>query len=312
MTCILFAHRDFAYFEPKLRASFPQLKVLTAMDLQSAEDKLADAEVIFAVDHSFNDARLHKAVKLKWIQAMTTGTDAIERTNTRKDILLTTMRGIHGAQMAEMAFLYMLNLARRFPQMLTNQRNHLWQRWDQPRLAGKTVLIVGTGLVAEALAPRCKAFAMKVLGVSRTPRALAGFDRVEGYAQMRELAAQADFLILIAPYSKVTHHLVDAGLLAAMKPSAFVLNLARGALCDEAALIDALKSKRIAGAGLDVFNTEPLPADNPLWALDNVIITPHVAGSSDDNLALQWPIIETNMRCFLGNRADDMINRVRR
>jgi phosphoglycerate dehydrogenase-like enzyme len=220
------------------------------------------------------------------------------------------MRGIHGPQMSEMAFLYMLNLARRFPHTLANQRNHLWQRWDQVRLTGKTALIVGTGLVADALAPRCKAFGMTVLGVSRTPRALPHFDRVAGYDKMKELAAQADFLILIAPYSKITHQLVNAELLKVMKKSAFVLNLARGSLCDEAALIDALQSKRIAGAGLDVFNSEPLPADSPLWDMDNVIITPHVAGSSDDNLALQWPIIEGNLRCFLDSRVGDMINRV--
>ncbi len=311
MTCLLFAHRDFPYFVPKLRAAFPQLDLVTAVDLPGAEDKLAGAEIIVAVDHSFNDARLAAATKLRWIQTMTTGTDALERSRAlRQDIVVTTMRGIHGPQMSEMAFLFMLNLARRFPQMLDNQRAHRWQRWDQVRLAGKTVLIVGSGLVAAALAPRCKAFGMTVLGVSRTPRALDSFDRVEAYDRVKELATQADFLILIAPYSKVTHHLVDAELLAAMKPTAFVLNLARGSLCDEAALLDALKTKRIAGAGLDVFNTEPLPAEHPFWDMDNVLMTPHCSGSSDDNLALQWPIIEGNLRCFLDGRVGDMINRV--
>ena len=311
MTCLLFAHRDFPYFVPKLRAAFPQLDLVTAVDLPGAEDKLAGAEIIVAVDHSFNDARLAAAAKLRWIQTMTTGTDALERSRAlRQDIVVTTMRGIHGPQMSEMAFLFMLNLARRFPQMLDNQRAHRWQRWDQVRLAGKTVLIVGTGLVAAALAPRCKAFGMTVLGVSRTPRALDSFDRVEAYDRVKELAAQADFLILIAPYSKVTHHLVDAELLAAMKPTAFVLNLARGSLCDEAALLDALKTKRIAGAGLDVFNTEPRPAGHPVWDMDNVWMTPHCSGSSDDNLALQWPIIEGNLRCFLDGRPNNMINRV--
>jgi phosphoglycerate dehydrogenase-like enzyme len=311
MPRLLFAHRDFPYFAPKLQTAFPQLEVVTAVDLPAAEDKLADAEIIVSVDHTFNDARLAAAPKLRWIQTMTTGTDALERARTlRRDIVITNMRGIHGPQMSEMAFLYMLNLSRRFAQTLDNQRNHRWQRWDQVRLAGKTVLIVGTGLVAEALAPRCKAFGMTVLGVSRTPRTLPHFDRVEGYDAIKALAAQADFLVLIAPYSKVTHHLVNAELLNVMKKSACVLNLARGSLCDEAALIDALKTKRIAGAGLDVFNSEPLPADSPLWDMDNVIITPHVAGSSDDNLSLQWPIIEGNLRCFLDGRAGDMINRV--
>ena len=311
MTNVLFAHRDFPYFAPKLQATFPQLEVTTAVDLPAAGALLPGADVIISVDHTFTDARLAAAPRLRWIQTMTTGTDALERSRTlRKDVLITTTRGIHGPQMSEMAFLYMLNLARRFPRMLENQRHHHWQRWDQVRLAGKTVLIVGTGLVAEALAPRCKAFGMTVLGVSRTPRAMPHFDRVDGYDDIKNLAAQADFLILIAPYSTVTHHLVNAELLATMKPSAFVLNLARGNLCDEAALIEALQTRRIAGAGLDVFNTEPLAVDSPLWDMDNVLITPHCSGSSDDNLALQWPIIEHNMRCFLDGRADEMQNRV--
>ena len=311
MTRILLAHRDFNYFAPKLRAAFPQLAVTTAMELPAAEDKLADAEVIMAVDHAFNDARLAKAAKLKWIQAMTTGTDAIERSRAlRKEVIVTNMRGVQGPQLSEMAFLYMLNLVRRFPEMLDNQRKHLWKRWDQVRLVGKTAVIVGTGAVAAELAPRCKAFGMKVIGISRTPRELPSFDRVDNYDKLKEDAAQADFLILIAPYSKVTHHLINADLLAAMKPTAFVLNLARGGLCDETALVEALKAKRIAAAGLDVFSAEPLPADHPLWTLDNVIMTPHCAGSSDDNLSLQWPIMETNMRCFLENRAGEMINQV--
>ncbi len=311
MTCVLLAHRDFAYFAPRLRAAFPQINLITAAELPAAEDRLADAEVILAVDHPFNDARLARAARLRWIQAMTTGTDAIERSAAlRKEVIVTNMRGVQGPQLAEMAFLYMLNLARRFPEMLDNQRRHLWKRWDQVRLAGKTALVIGTGVIAAELAPRCKAFGMQVTGISRTPRTLPGFDRVEGYDRLRARAAEADFLILIAPYSKLTHHLVNAELLAVMKPTAFVLNLARGGLCDEAALVEALRAKRIAGAGLDVFSQEPLPADHPLWTLDNVIMTPHCAGSSDENTALQWPIIETNMRCFLENRLHDMINQV--
>jgi D-2-hydroxyacid dehydrogenase (NADP+) len=309
MTCVLFAHRDFDYFEPRLRAEFPHLKILTAMDLPDADDRLIDAEVIVANGHTFNDARLGKAGKLKWIQAMTTGVDAIIGSRAlRPDVVVTSTRGIHGPQMSEMAFMYMLNLARNFPRMLDNQRRHVWQRWTQTRLCGKTVTIVGVGVVAEALAPRCKAFGMTVLGVTRTPRAVDGFDRLFDYSQVAQAAAPADFVIVLAPYSKETDSLIDAAVLAAMKPSAILINLARGGLCDETALIDALRTKRIAGAGLDVFRTEPLPPDSPFWDLDNVSVTAHCSGSSDDNLALTWPIIETNMRCFLGNRCADMIN----
>ena len=161
MTCVLLAHRDFGFFGPRLRAAFPQINLITAAELPAADARLADAEVIMAVDHPFNDARLARAVKLRWIQAMTTGTDAIERSAAlRKEVIVTNMRGVQGPQLAEMAFLYMLNLARRFPEMLDNQRRHLWKRWDQVRLAGKTALVIGTGVIAAELAPRCKAFGM--------------------------------------------------------------------------------------------------------------------------------------------------------
>jgi D-2-hydroxyacid dehydrogenase (NADP+) len=220
------------------------------------------------------------------------------------------MRGIHGPQMSEMAFMYMLNLARNYPRMLDNQRQHVWERWTQTRLCGKTVTIVGVGVVAESLAPRCKAFGMTVLGVTRTPRAVDGFDRLFNYSQLVQAAAAADFLVVLAPYSAETDSLINASVLAAMKPSAILINLSRGGLCDEDALLDALRNKRIAGAGLDVFRTEPLPPESPFWDLDNMSITAHCSGSSDDNLALMWPIIETNMRCFLDNRWSGMINRV--
>lgn len=311
MTCVLFAHRDADYFVPLLRARFPALNILTAMDLPAADDRLAEAEVIVAVDHTFTDDRLTRAARLKWIHTMTTGTNAILSSRAlRPEVVVTSTRGIHGPQMCEMIFMYMLNLAREYPRMLDNQRRHIWKRWTQTRLCGKTVAILGLGLTAEALAPRCKAFGMTVLGITRTPRAVAGVDRLFDYAQLEEAAALADFLVVLAPQSPVTENIINAKVLAAMKPSAFLLNLARGGLCDDVALVDALRNKRIAGAGLDVFRTEPLAPESPYWDLDNVMITAHCSGSSDDNNALTWPIIETNMQCFIENRCAEMINRV--
>lgn len=311
MTCVLFAHRDAEYFAPKLRERFPPLNVLTAPDLPEAVDRFAEAEVIIATGHGFNDERLGKAGKLKWIHAMTTGFDAIVGSRTlRPEVVLTTTRGIHGPQTSEMAFLYMLNLARDFPRMRDNQKRRIWKRWTLTRLYGKTVVITGLGQIAEALAPRCKAFGMTVVGVTRTPRPADGFDRMYRYAELEQAAALADFLIVLTPYSPEADNLIDARVLAAMKPSAFLINLARGGLCDEDALLEALRAKRIAGAGLDVFRTEPLPPESPFWDMDNVLITAHCSGSSDDNLALTWPIIETNMTCFLEGRSSEMINRV--
>lgn len=311
MTCVLFAHRDADFFAPKLRERFRGVTVLTAPDLPDADDRLGEADVIMATGHLFNDRRLRLARKLRWIHTLTTGFDSVVLSDAlRPDVLLTTTRGIHGPQTSEMAIMYMMNLARGVPRMVENQRRHVWQRWTQVRLYGKTVAILGMGVIAEALAPRCKALGMTVLGVTRTPRSPAGFDRVYRYDQLKEAAAQADFLVVLAPHARETENIVDAGVLASMKKNAFLVNLARGAVCDEDALLDALRNKRIAGAGLDVFRKEPLPAESPFWDLDNVMISAHCSGSSDDNLALTWPIIETNMACFLEGRSREMVNLV--
>ena len=311
MSCVLFAHRDADYFAPKLRERFPMLRILTAMDFPQADDRLPEADVIVAAGHLFNDRRLGMAGKLKWIHAMTTGFDAIVGSHTlRPDVLLTTTRGIHGPQTSEMAIMYMMNLARQTPRMVENQKRHVWQRWTQIRLYGKTVAILGTGIIGEALAVRCKALGMNVLGVTRTPRAVPGFDRQFRYEELAQAASLADFLVVLAPHAPETESIINARVLAAMKPSAFLVNLARGAVCDENALLDALRHKRIAGAGLDVFRTEPLPPESPFWDLDNVMISAHCSGSSDDNLALTWPIIETNMARFLEGRPSEMINLV--
>ena len=313
MTTLLFAHRDAEYFAPKLKQAFPALDIITAPDLPESVPRFPEADIIMAAGHGFNDERLAKAGRLRWIHAMTTGFDAIAASRTlRPEVVLTTTRGIHGPQMAEMAFLYMLNLARDYPRMHDNQKKHVWQRWTQVRLHDKTVVITGLGLIAEALAPRCKAFGMTVLGVSATPRDVASFDQVVAYSQFADAAARADFLVVLTPYSPAMDNLINAKILAAMKPSAYLLNLARGGLCDEAALLDALRHKRIAGAGLDVFRTEPLPKDSPFWDLNNVLITAHCSGSSDDNLAMTWPILETNVRCFLDGRPHQMMNRAPR
>jgi D-2-hydroxyacid dehydrogenase (NADP+) len=206
----------------------------------------------------------------------------------------------------------MLNLARQAPRLWENQKQRRWERWTFTRLAGKTLVIVGVGSIAGALAPRCKALDMKVLGVSGTPRELPGFDRIYPKSQLVEAAAKADFMVILAPLTPENAKLIDSRVFAAMKPSAFFINIARGEVCDEEALIEALRSKRLAGAGLDVFTTIPLPPENPLWGMENVLISPQLAGSSEVNKLLNLPILETNTRCFLEGRWSDMINRVSR
>jgi phosphoglycerate dehydrogenase-like enzyme len=208
--------------------------------------------------------------------------------------------------MSELAFLFMLSLARDIRSVLGNQRQHLWDRQPQHLLFGKTAMLVGVGRIAEALAQRCKSFGMRVLGVSTGRTSAPGFDVIHPRQTLRAVVIEADFLVVLVPHTRETHHLIDAGVLGAMKPAAMLINLARGDVIDEAALIRALTAGRIAGAALDVFHTEPLPNDSPLWDLPNVIITPHIGGMSDIYAEQVLPLLIDNLSAFMAGTPERM------
>jgi len=254
---------------------------------------------------------VREAHSLKWIQVFTTGTDHITNMRSLKpETIVTSMRGIHGPQMAEMALMLMFALARDLPRMIRNQADERWERFLQRRLYGKTVLILGVGIIGGELGPRCKALGMTVVGVSNSPRAMPGFDRIVPRADLTKAVPEADFLVVLVPFERGTDKIVNAELFRAMKPSAYLINIARGGVCDEQALIAALREKRIAGAALDVFQTEPLPADSPLWRMDNVIVTPHHGGQCDVYNELVLGLFQKNLECFLEGRVSDMVNLV--
>lgn len=170
------------------------------------------------------------------------------------------------------------------------------------------IVLVGVGAISEELALRCKAFKMTVLGVSASRHEAAGFDRIYLREDLLTAAAQGDFLVVLVPYEPSTHHLIDRRVLDAMPAHARLLNIARGPVIDEAALIAALRDKRIAGAGLDVFCTEPLPPDSPLWTLPNVIITPRIGGMSDSYAEQVLPLLMANVRAYAARNHNAMRN----
>jgi phosphoglycerate dehydrogenase-like enzyme len=171
--------------------------------------------------------------------------------------------------------------------------------------------VVGVGRIAEELAQRCKIFGMTVVGVS-TRATAPGFDVMYPRAQIAKAASLADFLILLAPYTKENHHLVNAATIDAMKPDGVLINIARGGVLDEEALRRALLAGRIAGAGLDVFQTEPLPPDSPLWDTPNVIITSHVGGVSESYAEQVMPLLIDNLRAFVDETPEHMSYIVKR
>jgi phosphoglycerate dehydrogenase-like enzyme len=206
----------------------------------------------------------------------------------------------------------MLALSRRLHDSVRYQDKHSWTRWPPRLIDGKTVGIYGIGLIAEALAPRCKALGMTVVGYSSTKRDVPGIDRMLKRGDLIATAQELDYLVLLVPYSDETRHSIDAKVFAAMKPTAFLINLARGGIVEEDSMIEALKSGKIAGAALDVFQTEPLPPDHPLWSMKNVIITPHLGGFCDVYADLALVTVEHNMECWLRGDIDGMRDMVRK
>ncbi len=302
---------DAAEFAARARADIPGIDLFATNDRMLALAQVADAQVLIGHHFQFDDDLVGRAPGLRWIQSLTTGTDAILKLKAlRPEVIVTSTRGMHGPQMSELVFLHMLALTRDFPRMQRNQAAGLWERWPQPLLWGKTVVVVGVGAISEALAPRCKAFGMTVVGVSGSTRVPEGFDRVFARDQLVQAAALADYLVLIVPLSPETENLVNTRVLAALRPQAFVVNVARGGVLDEDGLLAALREKRIAGAALDVFRQQPLPADSVLWHEPGVLITPLVGGMSNIYLDQAYPVVRDNLRHFLAGDLAAMHNRV--
>lgn len=298
-------------FDRHLPVLFPDLSV-TSVGPDQAGPHIADADMMITLGVHLADAAADlfaQARRLRWVQVIGTGTDnvAIHLTN-RPEVALTNVRGIHGDQMSEAALAAMLSLARDLPRLARNQTAQHWERFPARLLAGHTVGILGLGAIASALAPRCQALGMRVVGIGSTPRDIPGFDRVVARADLAVSVAELDYLVLLTPYSPDTHHIIDKDVLSAMKPGAFLVNLARGGVVDEDALLEALQAGRIAGAALDVFAQEPLPADHPFWGLSNIIITPHVAGFHQGYADQVLSLVADNLRRYRDSGADALIN----
>ena len=302
-----------ARYKAMLLDRFPQLTINVVGHHTLVEPFIADTEVLLCFSPPMADHVVRDAPRLKWIQALGTGVDNIvDLPSLGKEVLVTNIRGIHGAPVSEATVAFMLSLARDLPRSVHAQDRSTWERWPAQLLAGKTVGILGVGLIAEYLAPICKAFGMTVIGITGSPRETPGFDRMVSRDDLVAVAPELDFLVVLIPMSPETRNIVGEQVFAAMKPSAYLVNVARGGVVDETALIAALESGKIAGAGLDVFSQEPLPSDSPLWKTKNVTIFPHLGGYSQGYEDRAFPTIEKNMRCFLNGDLKSMINIVRK
>ncbi len=236
-----------------------------------------------------NSLFLHHPIEnfpnLRYIQLISVGMDRVDLDYVAaRGIELHNARGVYSAPMAEFAFCGVLQLYKKARTFYVNQRNRIWEKHrDLPELCGRTVTILGCGSVGTECAKRFRAFGCRVLGVDLLPRQDAGYDEMRPLAELDEVLPESDILLLTVPLTAETRGLIDAGRLAILKPGAVLVNIARGPVADEAALIGALQNGTLSGAVLDVFENEPLPEDSPLWDMENVILTPHNSFAGEGN-----------------------------
>jgi len=313
-TPLLVVDRQWSWYEHELRAAYPEIEVIAVPSFADAEAELDRVQILATMGVplpgiEFTSALAERMPKLEWVQCLISGPERVRAAlAARPEVLVTTVAGIHGPQMSEMALLQMIALGRGLRKILHNQDAEVWERVPQRILEGKSVGIVGMGAVGTHLARVCQAFGTRVYGFSRTLRPVEGVDQMCSREDLVKLIPELDFVVLALPADGDTRHLVDAKLLAAMKPSAYLINIGRGSVVDEDALVRALSDGTIAGAGLDVFATEPLPPTSPLWQLENVIVTPHLGGHHDQSAAQTFVVLDRNLRAFLQGKREQMLN----
>jgi phosphoglycerate dehydrogenase-like enzyme len=281
----------FAHAAYQMKACFDALNTGIASfevrERDAFERRAAEADVI-VVSGMWHNGLIPLATRLRFIQSIGSGTDQFDKAAlAAHGVRLASAAGVNARAVAEHAMSLILALARRLPEARDNQARRVWrgmigdltQREDE--MTGKTVLIIGLGRIGGRLAQLAKAFDMTVIGFRRDPAAGAGAaDSVHGLAELPAFLPRADFVVLTCPLVPETRGVIDAKALALLRPSAFVVNAARGGCVVESALIEALRTGRIAGAALDVTDPEPAEELSPLWAMPNVFITPHTGGET--------------------------------
>ena len=273
-------------------------RVHVASTPEEAAGPATDAEILYG----WGPPRplLASATKLRWIQCMGAGVERLLVPELPAGVRVTRAAGIFGPWMAEYTLGWCLWVTQRMDGFRASQRQRRWAPVDPIPLRGQTLCVVGLGDIGRHTAQRARALGMRVIGVTRSGRASRHARRVYRTKALRTALAQADFVALTLPLSEETRGLLGPAALAAMKPTAWLLNLARGPIVDEAALLDALRGRHIGGAVLDVFDTEPLPTDHPFWGLDNVVVTPHISGPSTPREI--GPIFNDNLRRYAARR----------
>ena len=298
-----------------LRRRFPHITFLHSLNRDSDLELASGTDIVFALGIS-NEA-VGRAVRLRWLHCSAHAVRQFPLGElAARGVVVTNSRGIQSTPIAEHVMGCLLALARRLPVAVRRQEERVWLPDEMTGSAspwlinGKTLGLIGLGTLGQAIAVRAKAFGMRVIGMRRNPErgipAGAPVDEVVGPSDLNRVLETSDVLVLAAPWTSGTDQILDAAAIAKMKPDAIVINVARGQLVDESALAEALRSGRLGGAVLDVFTTEPLPPDSPLWSMPNVIITPHTSGFRMGHFDAVIDLFSDNLRRY--ERGDALLN----
>jgi D-2-hydroxyacid dehydrogenase (NADP+) len=299
----------------QIRARWPEMRVVHLPRYDRILDELPDSDIF--VGFSLRPEQFALARKLKWLHSTAAGVGQLMYPELQKSgIEVTNASGVHRIPMAEHVLGTLIALARRFPDCFRYQQQSRWAQrelWNAPvrlrELRGQILLFIGFGAIGREVAKVIRPLGMRVWAVTRSGVAAEGLaEQAFPASKLEEALPQADFVVLAAPETPETRKMIGAREFALMKPSAYFINVSRGALVDEPALISALEQHKIAGAALDVASQEPLPPENPLWKLDNAFITPHMSAVSEHLWERQTDLLMENLeRWFAG---EELLNRV--
>ena len=271
---------------------------------------LNKAEILFDFDHTHLTDLPDLAPNIKWIQATSAGigqmVKRLEYDKRMPETIFTTASGIHSQPLAEFCLMSMLMYSRGLTRMLEMQAQKHWERYAGTDLVGKTVVIIGMGNIGQRVTEIAKVFGMKVIGIKRTVSDInvTGMqaDQIVPTTKIKDVLKQADYLILCMPHTTETEHMIGETELNLLPKGAVLINIARGTVVDELALIKSLQDGHLGGAALDVFATEPLPEDSPLWSMSNVLVSPHSGSTSERENTLITDLFCNNLRRYLDGK----------
>jgi phosphoglycerate dehydrogenase-like enzyme len=299
-----------AVLASELGDRLPETDIVRASNYDEFMSEIVDAEIAMA--HRLTGEQLADAKNLSWVQALTSGYNRFDREKfADQNIILTTVSGVHAEPIAQHVLGYVLTFERGLLEAKRQQQRKEWRRFTPSELTGKTIGIIGLGAIGSRIAERLDSFDVSLVGVKNNPDTGPEMvDDIRHPDQLHSVLGESDYVIISCPLTAETEGMIDSRAFSSMDRDTILINIARGEIIDQPALIEALQTGNLAGAALDVMTDEPLPSESPLWDLENVIITPHMAGGSPQFARRSADIFEENHKLFIKGEVDKMLNRV--